>query len=115
LKIFVVGHCDNTGSVDHNLKLSQDRAQSVMQALIRDHGIASARLRACGCGLYAPVASNDAEDGRAKNRRVELVKQLRPRRSRLPAAAVVIGLPLGDARAGRGWTASTAGTVHATG
>ncbi len=75
LKIFVVGHTDNTGSVDHNLKLSQDRAQSVMQALVRDHGIAAARLRAYGCGPYAPVASNDAEDGRAKNRRVELVKQ----------------------------------------
>jgi OOP family OmpA-OmpF porin len=75
LRIFVVGHTDNTGSVDHNLKLSQDRAQSVMQALVRDHGIAPARLRAYGCGPYAPVASNDAEDGRAKNRRVELVKQ----------------------------------------
>jgi outer membrane protein OmpA-like peptidoglycan-associated protein len=75
LRIFVVGHTDNTGSVDHNLKLSQDRAQSVMQALVRDYGIASVRLRAYGCGPYAPVASNDAEDGRAKNRRVELVKQ----------------------------------------
>ena len=75
LKIFVVGHTDNTGSVDHNLKLSQDRAQSVMQALVRDHGIAAARLRSYGCGPYAPVASNDAEDGRARNRRVELVKQ----------------------------------------
>lgn len=75
LKIFVVGHTDNSGSVDHNLKLSQDRAQSVMQALVRDHGIAAGRLRAYGCGPYAPVASNDNEDGKAKNRRVELVKQ----------------------------------------
>jgi len=75
LKIFVVGHTDGTGSVDHNLKLSQDRAQSVMQALTRDHGIAAARLRSYGCGQYAPVASNDTEEGRAKNRRVELVKQ----------------------------------------
>ena len=75
LKIFVVGHTDNTGSVEHNLKLSQDRGQAVMQALIRDHGIAPARLSAYGCGPYAPVASNDTEEGRAKNRRVELVKQ----------------------------------------
>ena len=75
LKIFVVGHTDATGSVDDNLKLSQDRAQAVMQALTRDHGIAAARLRAFGCGPFAPVASNDTEDGKAKNRRVELVKQ----------------------------------------
>lgn len=75
LKIAVVGHTDNTGSVDHNLKLSQDRAQAVMQALVKDHGIAPARLRSFGCGPFAPVASNDAEEGRGKNRRVELVKQ----------------------------------------
>jgi len=74
LKIAVVGHTDGSGAVEHNLKLSQDRAQSVMQALIRDHGIAAARLRPFGCGPYAPVASNDTEDGKAKNRRVELVK-----------------------------------------
>jgi outer membrane protein OmpA-like peptidoglycan-associated protein len=75
LKIFVVGHTDNTGSVDGNVKLSDARAQAVMQALIRDNGIAPARLRASGCGQFAPVASNDNEEGRAKNRRVELVKQ----------------------------------------
>ncbi len=46
-----------------------------MQALVRDHGIAAGRLRSYGCGPYAPVASNDTEDGKAKNRRVELVKQ----------------------------------------
>jgi outer membrane protein OmpA-like peptidoglycan-associated protein len=75
LRVFVVGHTDNTGSVEGNVKLSEARAQAVMQALIRDHGIAPARLRASGCGQYAPVASNDSEEGRAKNRRVELVKQ----------------------------------------
>ncbi len=75
LKIFVVGHTDDTGSVEHNLKLSQDRGQAVMEALVRDHGIAAGRLRAYGCGPYAPVATNDTEEGRAKNRRVELVKQ----------------------------------------
>lgn len=75
LKLFVVGHTDNAGTVDGNQKLSQDRAQSVMNALVKDHGIAAARLRAAGCGQVAPVASNDTEEGRAKNRRVELVKQ----------------------------------------
>lgn len=75
LKVFVVGHTDNVGSVEANLKLSDARAQAVMQALVREQGIAPARLRAGGCGQYAPVAANDTEEGRAKNRRVELVKQ----------------------------------------
>jgi OmpA-OmpF porin, OOP family len=75
LKVFVVGHTDNTGAVEGNVKLSEARAQAVLQALIRDQGIAPARLRATGCGQYAPVAANDTEEGRAKNRRVELVKQ----------------------------------------
>ena len=75
LKIFVVGHTDGTGSVDRNLKLSQDRGQSVMQALIGEYGVAPARLRSYGCGPFAPVASNATEEGRAKNRRVELVQQ----------------------------------------
>jgi hypothetical protein len=75
LKVFVVGHTDTVGSVDSNLKLSQARAEAVVQALIRDQGIAAARLKSFGNGAFAPVASNDAEDGRAKNRRVELVKQ----------------------------------------
>jgi OmpA-OmpF porin, OOP family len=75
LKLYVVGHTDNVGGVDGNIRLSQDRAEAVLQALVRDHGIASARLRASGCGPFAPVASNDTDEGRAKNRRVELVKQ----------------------------------------
>lgn len=75
LKIFLVGHTDNQGGVESNLKLSQDRGEAVLQALVRDHGIAGARLRSFGCGLFSPVASNDTDEGRAKNRRVELVKQ----------------------------------------
>ncbi len=75
LKVFVVGHTDSVSTVEVNLKLSQDRAQAVLQALVSQHGIAPARLRAYGCGPFAPVASNDTEEGRAKNRRVELVKQ----------------------------------------
>ena len=74
LKIYVVGHTDNVGGVDGNMKLSQDRAAAVVQALVKQ-GIENARLRPFGNGPYSPVASNDAEGGRAKNRRVELVKQ----------------------------------------
>ncbi|PKN83425.1 MAG: hypothetical protein CVU51_12450 [Deltaproteobacteria bacterium HGW-Deltaproteobacteria-1] len=74
LKIHVVGHTDNVGSVESNIKLSQNRAESVVQAL-RNNGISPARLKSFGCGQFAPVMSNDNEEGRAKNRRVELVKQ----------------------------------------
>lgn len=75
LKLYVVGHTDNVGALDGNMKLSADRAQAVVQALVKTHGIEAARLKSFGAGPYSPVASNDAEAGRAKNRRVELVKQ----------------------------------------
>ena len=75
LKLYVVGHTDNVGALEGNMKLSQSRAQSVVQALVKSHGIEAARLKAYGSGPYTPVASNDSEEGRAKNRRVELVKQ----------------------------------------
>jgi outer membrane protein OmpA-like peptidoglycan-associated protein len=74
LKVFVVGHTDTVGNVDGNMKLSRDRAGAVVQALVKE-GIAAGRLRGEGCGPFAPVASNETEEGRAKNRRVELVKQ----------------------------------------
>jgi OOP family OmpA-OmpF porin len=73
--VYVVGHTDNVGTLDGNMRLSQERAEAVVQALIRTHGIAAARLKSFGIGPYSPVASNDAEAARAKNRRVELVKQ----------------------------------------
>jgi len=75
LKVFVVGHTDTVGVLEANMKLSQDRAAAVLQALVTTHGIAAARLKSFGAGPYAPVASNDNDAGRAKNRRVELVKQ----------------------------------------
>ncbi|MBL8144414.1 MAG: OmpA family protein [Acidobacteria bacterium] len=75
LKVYVVGHTDNAGTFDANMKLSQARAQSVVQALSTQHGIDAARLKAVGVGPVAPVQSNDSEAGRAKNRRVELVRQ----------------------------------------
>jgi OmpA-OmpF porin, OOP family len=75
LKLYVVGHTDNVASLDLNLKLSQARAEAVVQALVSQHGISAARLTARGVGPLTPVASNDNEEGRARNRRVELVKQ----------------------------------------
>jgi OOP family OmpA-OmpF porin len=74
LKIRVVGHTDNQGKADYNLDLSRRRAASVLRELTSKYGVASDRLDSFGCGLYAPVASNGSEEGRAKNRRVELVK-----------------------------------------
>ncbi len=75
LKVHVVGHTDDVGALDSNMKLSQDRAAAVIASLSGKRGIAAARLKAYGVGPLAPVASNDSEDGRAKNRRVELVKR----------------------------------------
>jgi outer membrane protein OmpA-like peptidoglycan-associated protein len=69
-----VGHTDNQGKPDYNLDLSRRRAASVLRELTSKNGIAADRLDSFGCGLYAPVASNESEEGRAKNRRVELVK-----------------------------------------
>jgi len=70
----VVGHTDNVGQFDYNIKLSQQRAASVVQALV-GKGISTSRLTPFGAGPAAPVTSNNAEEGRAKNRRVELVAQ----------------------------------------
>jgi OOP family OmpA-OmpF porin len=75
LKLYVVGNTDNVGTLDTNMKLSQGRAEAVVAALTTTHGIVATRLRACGIGPLAPVAANEAEEGRAKNRRVELVRQ----------------------------------------
>ncbi len=75
MKIYVVGHTDNIGSFDANMKLSKDRADAVLKTLVSNHHIAAARLKAVGIGQAAPVASNKTEDGKAKNRRVELVEQ----------------------------------------
>lgn len=74
LRVFIVGHTDMVGDAAMNVKLSQARAQSVVTALVQKHSIAAARLTPFGAGPYAPVASNRTDDGRAKNRRVELVE-----------------------------------------
>jgi OmpA-OmpF porin, OOP family len=75
LKVYVVGHTDNVASLDLNARLSQARAEAVVQALVGRHAIAASRVIGRGVGPLAPVATNESEDGRAKNRRVELVRQ----------------------------------------
>jgi outer membrane protein OmpA-like peptidoglycan-associated protein len=74
LSISVEGHTDNAGSQESNKKLSDDRAKSVMTA-IAAQGIDAKRLTSAGYGQDKPIADNNTEEGRAKNRRVELVKQ----------------------------------------
>lgn len=74
LKLSIEGHTDNTGDAAHNRQLSTARARSVLGALV-GLGIDPARLTSSGFGPDKPVADNGTEDGRAKNRRVELVKR----------------------------------------
>lgn len=71
----ITGHTDNQGNAGHNQTLSERRAGAIVGALVKDYGVAGKRLNAKGLGASAPVASNATEDGRAKNRRVELTKQ----------------------------------------
>jgi OmpA-OmpF porin, OOP family len=74
LKLKVVGHTDMTGAMEANMTLSQARAVAVVKTLV-GQGIAASRLKGYGAGPLAPVATNDTDEGRAKNRRVELVKE----------------------------------------
>jgi OOP family OmpA-OmpF porin len=75
LKLYVVGHTDNQGGLEMNMDLSRRRAQAVLTVLTTKYSVPAARLKAFGAGPYSPVASNKTEEGRAKNRRVELVEQ----------------------------------------
>jgi OOP family OmpA-OmpF porin len=75
LKLYVVGHTDNVGNFDYNMNLSKNRADAVVRELVTKHKISAQRLKAYGVASLAPVASNKTEEGRAKNRRVELVEQ----------------------------------------
>ena len=74
LEFEVQGHCDNTGSDKVNDPLSQKRAEAIVAALV-EQGIAGSRLTPVGKGSHNPIASNDTDEGRAKNRRVEFVKK----------------------------------------
>ena len=73
MRVFIVGHTDSQGSYEHNMTLSRQRAEAVAAALVKSYAIAKTRLYTAGIGYLAPVGPNATEDGRALNRRVELV------------------------------------------
>jgi OOP family OmpA-OmpF porin len=73
MQVFVVGHTDNQGQLQGNTQLSQKRAEAVVAALSKQYGIAPARMLGRGVANLSPLATNDSEEGRARNRRVELV------------------------------------------
>lgn len=72
LRVAVVGNTDNTGDFKYNIGLSERRANAIVKALEKD-GVTPDRLVGVGVGSLDPIASNDTEEGRAQNRRVELV------------------------------------------
>ena len=71
--IFLVGHTDNSGSMDANIKISEMRAASVLNKLVDQYGVDRSRLFAEGVGFLMPLAANSTEEGRNRNRRVEAV------------------------------------------
>jgi len=74
LNLLVVGHTDDAGAFEYNMNLSQNRAQSVVDELSEKYGVSKERLVPVGASYISPVSSNETEEGRALNRRVELVK-----------------------------------------
>ena len=75
MKLFVVGHTDLVGSIDSNMDLSRRRAEAVVEVLVSERGVDRSRLDPHGVGPLAPAATNRTDEGRAKNRRVELVER----------------------------------------
>lgn len=75
LNLFVIGHTDMTGDLQHNMELSENRAKAVVDALVMDYGISAKRLTGKGVGPLCPVSTNKTEEGKKLNRRVELVEQ----------------------------------------
>jgi OOP family OmpA-OmpF porin len=73
-KFLIVGHTDNTGDFKTNIALSNDRANAVVEKLVAEHEIKQTQLRPYGVGSVSPQMSNDTDEGRARNRRVELVE-----------------------------------------
>jgi outer membrane protein OmpA-like peptidoglycan-associated protein len=74
-KVVIVGHTDNIGDFDMNITLSQERANAVMEKLISEYGVNREQLKPFGVGPVSPIASNSTEEGKAQNRRVEIVEQ----------------------------------------
>jgi len=75
LKLYVVGHTDNTGDYKYNMNLSESRAKAVVSVLVSKYNVDKSKLTPAGVGPLAPVSTNDTDDGKAKNRRVELVER----------------------------------------
>jgi outer membrane protein OmpA-like peptidoglycan-associated protein len=75
LNLYVVGHTDNVGDYNYNMKLSQARADAVVKTLVSKYNVDKKRLTPAGVGPLSPVTTNDTEEGKAKNRRVELIKK----------------------------------------
>ncbi len=75
LNFFIIGHTDNVGDYIMNLKLSKSRGESVKNYLVARYSISAERLSADGVGPVCPVTTNDTSEGRALNRRVEIVKK----------------------------------------
>ena len=73
VRVRIVGHTDNTGTERYNSNLSMRRAESVKRYLVAK-GIAANRLETAGRGDHEPIASNETEEGRAQNRRIEFVR-----------------------------------------
>lgn len=74
-KFFIVGHTDNTGDFTSNMTLSEERAKAVMNELINKYGVNTDQLEAYGVSYLSPVSSNSSDEGKARNRRVEIVEQ----------------------------------------
>ncbi len=75
INLYVIGHTDNTGTLDFNMELSQRRAEAVVDALVSEYNIDKMRLQPVGIGPLSPISTNRTDEGRSKNRRVELVER----------------------------------------
>jgi OmpA-OmpF porin, OOP family len=74
-KVYIVGHTDNTGDFSSNMTLSEERAKAVMNKLSSGYSVDPGQMEACGVSSLSPLSSNSNEEGRARNRRVEIVEQ----------------------------------------
>jgi len=74
-KYFIIGHTDNTGDFNANMTLSEKRAKAVMDYLVNKSGINAGQMKAYGVSSMCPVTSNSTDEGKARNRRVEIVRQ----------------------------------------
>ena len=75
VNVYIVGHTDNVGDYTMNQKLSKSRGEAVKNYLVMRHNISATRLTGDGVGPVCPVTTNETEEGRSLNRRVEIVKK----------------------------------------